>query len=116
MKCVATDLLVVGGGPAGMSAAIAAARAGIRCILVERASALRLILLDPMGGNPKRDKPATVSDRLQWRIPVGDRWRGMRPGPAHHLSQPVEVHGVCRGKHSRTRLAVDAARFVTPTT
>ena len=31
-----TDILVIGGGPAGMNAAIEAAKAGARVVLVER--------------------------------------------------------------------------------
>src|SRR5215831_3084939 len=52
-----TDLLVVGGGPAGQSAAVAAARAGAEVTLVERygylgglASGGMVLLLDDMCG------------------------------------------------------------------
>ena len=34
------DLIVVGGGPGGLPAAIAAARAGLKTLLVERSAAL----------------------------------------------------------------------------
>ena len=38
MKC--TDILVIGGGPAGMSAALAAANTGVRVTLMDRWSEL----------------------------------------------------------------------------
>ena len=50
-----TDVLVVGGGPAGLAAAIAAARSGARVVLTERyphlgglASGGQVIVLDDM--------------------------------------------------------------------
>lgn len=52
-----TDVLVVGGGPAGLAAAVAAARRGVRVILTERyphlgglASGGEVIVLDDMAG------------------------------------------------------------------
>ncbi len=36
MQTIETDIVVVGGGPAGINAAIAAGRSGARTLLIER--------------------------------------------------------------------------------
>ncbi len=63
------DVLVVGGGPAGVGAAVAAARAGMRTLLVERYGCLGGIwtagLLNPyFDGSNKGGIPAEIIDRL----------------------------------------------------
>jgi len=65
------DLLVIGGGPAGLSAAIAAGRAGARVALAEQDALLGVIVLGALGGAhaavlrddshvPRRDRPRDV--------------------------------------------------------
>lgn len=57
------DVLVVGGGPAGLSAALAAGRAGARVVLAEQMAWLGGALLDePAGGATDRWLAATVEE------------------------------------------------------
>ncbi|MFE9695154.1 geranylgeranyl reductase family protein [Micromonospora sp. NPDC005806] len=62
------DLVVVGGGPAGLSAAQAAARAGVRTLVVERATHPRY---KTCGGGLIGTSLAEVADRIE--VPVHDR-------------------------------------------
>jgi 2-polyprenyl-6-methoxyphenol hydroxylase-like FAD-dependent oxidoreductase len=69
-----TDVLVVGGGPAGICAAVAAARAGARVVLTERyphlgglASGGEVIVLDDMADQHKKTV-AGLSDEIVSRL------------------------------------------------
>ncbi|MEU4664531.1 MULTISPECIES: geranylgeranyl reductase family protein [Micromonospora] len=62
------DLVVVGGGPAGLSAAHAAARSGVRTLVVERATHPRY---KTCGGGLIGTSLAEVADRLE--VPAHDR-------------------------------------------
>lgn len=62
------DLAVVGGGPAGLSAAHAAARAGVRTLVVERATHPRY---KTCGGGLIGTSLAEVAERIE--VPVHDR-------------------------------------------
>ncbi|NES13735.1 MULTISPECIES: geranylgeranyl reductase family protein [Micromonospora] len=62
------DLVVVGGGPAGLSAAHAAARAGVRTLVVERATHPRY---KTCGGGLIGVSLAEVADRIE--VPAHDR-------------------------------------------
>ncbi|MFU8876403.1 geranylgeranyl reductase family protein [Micromonospora sp. SL4-19] len=62
------DLVVVGGGPAGLSAAHAAARAGVRTLVVERATHPRY---KTCGGGLIGTSLAEATDRID--VPVHDR-------------------------------------------
>lgn len=62
------DLVVVGGGPAGLSAAHAAARAGVRTLVVERATHPRY---KTCGGGLIGLSLAEVTDRIE--VPAHDR-------------------------------------------
>jgi glycine/D-amino acid oxidase-like deaminating enzyme len=69
-----TDVLVVGGGPAGLCAAIAAARAGARVVLAERyphlgglASGGEVIVLDDMA-DQQHKTVAGLSDEIVARL------------------------------------------------
>jgi NADPH-dependent 2,4-dienoyl-CoA reductase/sulfur reductase-like enzyme len=69
-----TDVLVVGGGPAGICAAISAARNGARVILTERyphlgglASGGQVLVLDDMADTERHQKTvAGISDEVYW--------------------------------------------------
>ncbi|MEV0158296.1 geranylgeranyl reductase family protein [Micromonospora sp. NPDC050686] len=65
---VVWDLAVVGGGPAGLAAAHAAARAGVRTLLVERATHPRY---KTCGGGLIGTSLAEVADRID--VPAHDR-------------------------------------------
>src|SRR5437870_7223904 len=69
-----TDVLVVGGGPAGICAAVAAARAGARVVLAERyphlgglASGGEVIVLDDMADQHQKTV-AGLSDEIVDRL------------------------------------------------
>src|SRR5438270_13192247 len=69
-----TDVLVVGGGPAGLCAAIAAARSGARVILTERyphlgglASGGEVIVLDDMA-DLREKTVGGLSDETVWHL------------------------------------------------
>ncbi|WP_089154084.1 geranylgeranyl reductase family protein [Micromonospora sp. NBS 11-29] len=62
------DLVVVGGGPAGLSAAYTAARAGVRTLVVERATHPRY---KTCGGGLIGTSLAEVADRVE--VPAHDR-------------------------------------------
>ncbi|MGR6319681.1 geranylgeranyl reductase family protein [Micromonospora soli] len=62
------DLVVVGGGPAGLSAAHAAARAGVRTLVIERATHPRY---KTCGGGLIGTSLAEIADRIE--VPVDDR-------------------------------------------
>ncbi|SBT66605.1 geranylgeranyl reductase family [Micromonospora sediminicola] len=62
------DLVVVGGGPAGLSAAVAAARAGVRTLVVERATHPRY---KTCGGGLIGTSLAEVDGRIE--VPAHDR-------------------------------------------
>ncbi|MEV4544904.1 geranylgeranyl reductase family protein [Micromonospora echinaurantiaca] len=62
------DLAVVGGGPAGLSAAYVAARAGVRTVVVERAAHPRY---KTCGGGLIGTSLAAVADRIE--VPAHDR-------------------------------------------
>ena len=74
-----TDVLVVGGGPAGFGAAIAAARAGARVTLIEQGAMLggmwTLGLLSPYFDNwNKQDLNLELKQKLQERGAWGGLW------------------------------------------
>ena len=95
-----TDVLVVGGGPAGFGAAIAAARAGARVTLIEQGAMLggmwTLGLLSPYFDNwNKQDLNLELKQKLQERGAWGGLWdisfdhtAHCRPCPAHR--QPLQ--------------------------
>src|SRR5438270_13969459 len=69
-----TDVLVVGGGPAGLCAAVSAARSGARVVLAERyphlgglASGGEVIVLDDMADQHKKTV-AGLSDEIVTRL------------------------------------------------
>lgn len=64
-----TDVLVVGGGPAGLVAALTLAANGVRCILVERNNDTTKW--------PKMDLTNCRSMELLRRLGVGDEWRSI---------------------------------------
>src|SRR5260221_10081778 len=72
------DLLVIGGGPAGLAAAIAAGRAGARVALAEQDALLGgSLLAEPLGGPAARwlrDPPAGLQ--------APPHLRGVTPTPA----------------------------------
>src|SRR5260370_37669818 len=76
-----TDVLVVGGGPAGLCAAIAAARSGARVILTERyphlcglASGGQVIVLDDLPG--RHAKPGGALNEGILGVPDWLGWSG----------------------------------------
>ncbi|MFI7606491.1 geranylgeranyl reductase family protein [Micromonospora sp. NPDC049366] len=80
------DLAVVGGGPAGLSAAYVAARAGVRTLVVERAEHPRY---KTCGGGLIGTSLAEVHDRIE--VPAHDRvdrmtftWNGRRGFTRRH--------------------------------
>lgn len=91
---VAYDVAVIGGGPGGLSSAIAAARAGARTIIVERTSALGgaaasglgiLGYLDHSGNKALGGIAQELIDRL---VAVGGS-PGHFPCPVHNSITPV---------------------------
>ncbi len=72
------DVLVVGGGPAGFGAAIAAARAGMKVTLIEQAGMLggmwTLGLLSPFFDNNKEGLNREIREKLQERNAWGGLW------------------------------------------
>ena len=114
-----TDVLVVGGGSAGVAAAVAAARAGARVMLVERTGGLGglasggLILLlltldDGRGRQVVGGICQEVVDRLAARgaayFPSASDWGrtdpegvGIRPNPAASFESGTRGSGVAQG-------------------
>src|SRR5881628_2990215 len=97
-----TDVLVVGGGPAGQSAAIAAARAGAEVMLLERfgylgglASGGMVLLLDDLCGGRARPRDhrsprahRRVRDAAEERL-LPQRCRGTGPLGAVGLRRAI---------------------------
>src|SRR5699024_5977876 len=92
------DLIVVGGGPGGFPAAIAAARAGIKTLLVERRSCLGgvaatglplLAFYDRTGSQVV----AGIGDELVKRLSsIGGSFEGHIPCPIHNSFTPVNPY------------------------
>jgi len=80
MRVEHADLVVVGAGPAGLSAATEAARAGVRVIVVDESpvpgGCLRFELQELFG----------PGDHVEWQVGVEE---------AHHLACAAEAAGVC---------------------
>jgi hypothetical protein len=87
----ATDVLVVGGGPAGIAAAVAAARAGSRALLAERYGAFggmaTTALVGPLmsyhttvviGNKPEQVVAGVLDELVQRMVAIGG---AMPPGP-----------------------------------
>lgn len=92
------DLIVIGGGPGGFPAAIAAARAGIKTLLVERnaflggvaATGLPLLAFYDRTG---AQVVAGIADELVKRLTaVGGSFEGHFPCPIHNSFTPVNPY------------------------
>ncbi|WP_082393527.1 FAD-dependent oxidoreductase [Nocardia arizonensis] len=116
-----TDVLVIGGGPAGTWAAVSAAQAGARVILVDKARC-------------GASGPTAFGRTSLWHIPPGPvREEAVRRAYAHggHLGDPDRIHRVLdetyrrveemlrrgyrfRGEHGRgaLRLGLDGASYL----
>ncbi|MFD0785530.1 FAD-dependent oxidoreductase, partial [Micromonospora azadirachtae] len=87
------DLAVVGAGPAGLSAAYAAARAGVRTLVLERAEHPRY---KTCGGGLIGTSLSAVQDRIE--VPAHDRvdrvtftWDGRRGFTRRHRAPLVTM-------------------------
>ena len=106
-----TDVAVVGGGPAGMSAALAAASAGARVTLIDEEPAL--------GGHLRYETlPYTVSDELMrfgegTRGGAEDDYAALGYQMAKYLADQVEASGRIRVYSGASAMALYQGNFVT---
>ncbi|NGM63204.1 FAD-dependent oxidoreductase [Sphingobacterium sp. SGG-5] len=92
------DVIVIGGGPGGIPAAIASARSGMKTLLVERnaflggvaATGLPILAFYDRTG---RQVVGGIGDELiQKLIPLGGSFSGHIPCPIHNSFTPVNPH------------------------
>ena len=92
------DVIVIGGGPGGIPAAIASARSGMKTLLVERnaflggvaATGLPILAFYDRTG---RQVVGGIGDELiQKLIPIGGSFSGHIPCPIHNSFTPVNPH------------------------
>ena len=106
-----TDVAVIGGGPAGMSAALAAAGTGARVALIDEEQAL--------GGHLRHETlPHTVPDALMrfgegTRGGVSDDYAALGYQMARYLAEQVEASGRIRVYSGASAMALYQGNMVT---